>query len=68
MQQDPGLVFKKTLLVPKKEKLALCGAGSGRIGIILAYPYPDLYPGPVDPDPYPFQPNVKLNYSILSSR
>ncbi len=27
-------------------------SGSGRIGIIL-----------LDPDPYPFQPNVKVNYT-----
>jgi hypothetical protein len=31
-----------------------CGSGSGRIGIILADP---------GPDPFPFQPNVKLNYT-----
>ncbi len=23
---------------------------------------PDRHPGLADPDPYPFQPNVKLNY------
>jgi hypothetical protein len=31
------------------------GSGSGWIGIILADPNPDLYP---------FQPNVKLNYTF----
>ncbi len=31
---------------------------SGRIGIILADP--DRHAGPADPDPYPFQADVKL--------
>jgi hypothetical protein len=41
------------------------GYGFGRIGIILAYPDPE-HPGPADPDSesYPFQPNIKLNYTF----
>ncbi len=39
------------------------GPGSLRNGILLTDPGPHL--GPPDPDPYPFQPNVKLNYTIL---
>jgi hypothetical protein len=31
-----------------------------RIGIILAYT--DRHTGSAEPDPYPFQPNEKLNY------
>jgi hypothetical protein len=26
---------------------------------------PDPHPGPLDPDPYPFQPNIKLNYTFF---
>ncbi len=43
-------------------------SGSGRIHIILADPDPnrDRHPGHADPDPdlYPFQQNVKLNYNL----
>jgi hypothetical protein len=43
---------------------AACGSGSGQIGII--FPNPEPHPGPADAgtDPYPFQPNVKLNYTF----
>jgi hypothetical protein len=39
-----------------------CGFRSGRIGIILADP--DRHPGPADPDPYPFQADVKLKFTF----
>jgi hypothetical protein len=39
-----------------------CGSGPGRISIML--PDPDPHRGPANPDPYPFQPNVKL-YWVL---
>jgi hypothetical protein len=41
-----------------KSVLLSSGCGSGRIGIVLADW--DFHPGHVDPDPYPFQLNVKL--------
>jgi hypothetical protein len=36
-----------------------------RIGAILADSDPDRHPGPADPDLYPFQPNVKLDYTFM---
>jgi hypothetical protein len=42
-----------------------CGSGSVRIEIILTDP--DRHLGPADPDPYPFQPNVKLNYTFAQN-
>ncbi len=46
-----------------KSVLLTSGCGSGRIGIVLVDR--NRHPGHVDPDPYPFQLNVKL-YSTFS--
>jgi hypothetical protein len=59
-----GEKVRKSLILPQKSgdptRVEQCyGSETGRIGIVMADP--DRHLGPADPDPYLFQPNVKLN-------
>ncbi len=74
VQQCPAFLYIwiTELLIFKSRGtfLQCCVLGSGRIGVILVDPVPDRHLGPtdpepdLDPDPYSFQPYIKLNYSF----
>jgi hypothetical protein len=53
------ILIKHKMFQVNNHIIQCCGSG-------LTDPDFDLYPGPADPNPYLFQPNVQLNYNYFS--